>query len=491
MPDRKTDAKQAPEMMRFEDHMSRADALMWQLEDDPILRSTILSIWILDREPDLARFEAKTDRATQIIPRLRQRVVADPLGINPPRWEEDPYFDLHFHLRRTSLPGTGTIQDLLDLAEPLAMQAFDKDRPLWELHLIEGLEGGRWAVIMKLHHAISDGVGLVKMTECLVERGPDEEADTMPLPDRDSTPQPSQNKTASAFENVTEAFALRVRTGADRWRRFGSALVRNAAPTLTHPIETATAISETLASAGRVLAPASEPLSPIMRDRSTVVRFDYLSVPLDKLKRAGKTVGGTINDAFVAGVAGGLARYHAALDAPVDSLRMLMPVNVRHGEKSDVAGNQFAPVRFEVPVGIENPADRIVAIGKICHGQRDEKALPWIEEITDILGALPSTLTNSLFGAMQKTTDFTTSNVPGPRRTTWMSGARIESFMPFGPLAGASVNVTAFSYDGVMHIGINMDPAAVSDPKRLVESMKSGFEEVLSVAGTDGTEPSD
>jgi diacylglycerol O-acyltransferase len=117
--------------------------------------------------------------------------------------------------------------------------------------------------------------------------------------------------------------------------------------------------------------------------------------------------------------------------------------------------------------------------------------LPWIEEITNILGALPASLTNSLFGAMQKTTDFTTSNVPGPRRTTWMSGARIESFMPFGPLAGASINVTAFSYDGVMHIGINMDPAAVSDPKLLVESLKSGFEEILAVAEPDDAEPVD
>ena len=478
-----TDAKQSPRVMRFEDHMSRADALMWQLESDPILRSTILSTWILDRVPDIARFEAKTERATHLIPRLRQRVVPDALGINPPKWEEDPHFDLHFHFRRTALPGKGSIQDLLDLAEPLAMQAFDKDRPLWELHLIEGLEGDRCAVIMKLHHAISDGVGLVKMTECLIERGPEAEPDTTPLPEIGEA---ATSAAPNAWDSVTEAFATRVRTGADRWRRFGSALVRNAAPSLTHPIETANAITATLASAGRVLAPASEPLSPIMRDRSTVVRFDYLSVPLPELKRAGKAVGGTINDAFVAGVAGGLARYHAALGAPVEMLRMLMPVNVRQGERSDVVGNQFAPARFEVPVGIDNPAERVTAIGEICRGQRNEAALPWIEEITNILGALPSTLTNSLFGAMQKTTDFTTSNVPGPRRTTWMSGARIESFMPFGPLAGASLNVTAFSYDGVMHIGINMDPAAVSQPKLLVESLKSGFEEVLAIPGADG-----
>ncbi len=160
---------------------------------------------------------------------------------------------------------------------------------------------------------------------------------------------------------------------------------------------------------------------------------------------------------------------------------MLMPVNVRGGENADRAGNQFAPARFEVPVGIANPAERIRAIGKLCRAQRDEPALPWIEEITGVLGALPPALTNNLFGAMQKTTDFTTSNVPGPRRTNWMSGARVVGFMPFGPLAGAAVNCSVFSYDGVMHVGINTDPAAVRDPGLLRECLQKSFDEILSV----------
>lgn len=484
--------------MRFEDRMSHADALIWNLESDPVLRSTILSIWLLDRAPDLARFEARAARATRLIPRLRQRVVADPLGIAPPKWVDDPGFELHFHLRHTALPAQGTLRDLLDLAEPIAMQAFDKDRPLWELHLVEGLEGGRWAAIMKLHHVISDGVGLVKMTECLIERGPDEEVEPEPLPVDDHVAPRSE---PGVWDVVSDAIEDRVHDAAERWRRIGASLGRGALSTLSHPIDTTSELADTLASAGRVLAPASEPLSPIMRARSTSVRFDSLSIPLSALKRAGKAVGGTINDAFVASVAGGLARYHAALGAPVESLRMLMPVNVRElsharpvdssetpagqeaNEKANRVGNQFAPVRFEVPIGIEDPAERMVAIGRLCREQRSEPALPWLEEIADVLGALPPPLTNSLFGAMQKATDFTTSNVPGPRRTTWMSGARIESFMPFGPLAGASINVTAFSYDGEMYIGINMDPAAVTQPKLLVECLRSGFEEVVAVAG--------
>jgi len=162
---------------------------------------------------------------------------------------------------------------------------------------------------------------------------------------------------------------------------------------------------------------------------------------------------------------------------------MLMPVNVRDGERADEAGNQFAPMRFEVPLQIEDPAERIREIGRLCHAQREEPALPWIEEISSALGALPHSLVGNLFGAMQKTTDFTTSNVPGPRRATYMSGARIERFLPFGPLAGAGANLTVFSYDGTMHVGVNTDPAAVSDPTLFLECLAKGFEEVLGVAG--------
>jgi len=468
--------------MQFDDYMGAADALMWHIEADPILRSTILTIWLLDQAPDLARFDAKADRASRLIPRLRQRVLNDPIGIAPPRWEDDPYFDLRFHVRRHTLGGRGTDRDLLDLAEPVAMQAFDKDRPLWELHLIEGLEGGGCAVMMKLHHAISDGVGLVKMTECLIEHGPDDDFAAEPI----ATVAPSPPAPPSLWDGVRRSLAHRARTGADQLRRVSGTVAREAGSALLHPLERAREAANVLDSAGRLLSPASEPLSPIMRERSPGVRFHAMKVSLDDLKRAGRSVEGTINDAFVASVAGGLARYHDEMGAPVETLRMLMPVNVRGGEDADRAGNQFAPVRFELPVGIEGAAERVRTISRICHAQRDEPALPWLDEIASVLGALPPTLTMDLIGAMQKTTDFTTSNVPGPRRTTWMSGARIVGFMPFGPLAGAAVNVTAFSYDGAMYVGVNADLAAVTAPGKLAECLEQGFDEVLALAHTEG-----
>jgi pimeloyl-ACP methyl ester carboxylesterase len=159
----------------YDDRMSGGDALMWAIERDPILRSTIIGLWLLDQAPDRARLLARAARALHHIPRLRQRVAVDPFSLAPPRWEVDPDFDLGFHLRFVRAPGGGALRDMLDFCQPIAMQSFDRDRPLWELYVVECLEGGRAALVLKVHHAISDGIGMVQMMGRLMEtwRTPD------------------------------------------------------------------------------------------------------------------------------------------------------------------------------------------------------------------------------------------------------------------------------------------------------------------------------
>src|SRR5207248_11186032 len=149
--------------IRFDRRMSDADALMWAIEKDPLLRSTITAIAVLERAPDRERFTERMERASRLIPRLRQRVVASPLVPAPPRWVVDPNFDLRYHLRWVQAPAPGSLRTLLDLAEPIAMQGFDRARPLWEFTVVEGLADGKAALIQKLHHSITDGVGAIKI----------------------------------------------------------------------------------------------------------------------------------------------------------------------------------------------------------------------------------------------------------------------------------------------------------------------------------------
>jgi hypothetical protein len=222
-------------------------------------------------------------------------------------------------------------------------------------------------------------------------------------------------------------------------------------------------------------------MSPLWQRRSLGARLDVIELPLDEMKRAAQAAGGTLNDVFVAAVAGGLSRHHRARRAEVEALRMSMPINIRSGEKAALAGNQFVPARFAVPMKASRVRDRLRTVGQLVRGQRDEPALGWSEEISAVINLLGDAAATRVVGSMMKAVDFVTSNVPGPPFPVYMSGARIERMFPFGPPAGAAVNITLFSYDGIAQIGVRSDPAAVPDAERLVADLEAGFREVLAV----------
>jgi WS/DGAT/MGAT family acyltransferase len=459
--------------MRFEHRMSDSDALMWHIEKDPLLRSTITVLWWLDRRPDRSRLEDKIERATRLIPRLRQRVVSNPYSIAPPRWELDPNFDRRFHVRWIDAPAGGSVRSVLDCAEPIAMQGFDRARPLWELYVVGGLLDDRAALILKLHHSLSDGVGLVRMTGALVEQSPEHEPAPGPLP-----PLP-KGRVLTQPERVADALGHEWRRGLGRVRRVFGAVPGTVRALVGDPIGSAEGIGDLATSIGRMLRPVTTPLSPVMRDRSLSIRFDTLSLPVDRLKSAARRAHGRLNDAFVAGVAGGLRRYHEAHGAPVPALRMSMPINLRERATAAVAGNQFVPARFEVPVGIVSPVERMAAIRELVGQQRGEPALRLLDEVAALLCRLPLAVSTALFGSMLRGIDFVTSNVPGPRVDLYVAGARIEGVVGYGPLTGAATNVTLFSVLDRAHLGITTDPAAVPDSERFVGCLREGFEEVL------------
>lgn len=462
--------------LQFESRMSDSDALMWHIEKDPLLRSTITALTVLDQAPDRERLLDKLERGTRLVPRLRQRVVGNVFSLAPPRWEIDPNFDLRYHVRWTNLGGDGSLRDVLDIAEPVAMQGFDRARPLWEFVVVEGLADGRAALIQKLHHAITDGVGGVAIAMLLLDLERDPEGADEPMP-----PLP-EGKVLTPAERTVDAIGHIARRNLGIARRARSTLTGAAAGAASDPLAVVRGIGDAAASVARMVSPATEPLSPLMRSRSLSVHFDTLTFPLADLKAAAKKADGRLNDAFVAGVAGGLRRYHTLHDAPVEALRMNMPINVRTDETENVAGNQFAPARFPVPVSIEDPVEAMTAIRELVAGQRGEPALALLEPMSGLLNRLPTTVTTSIFGSMLKGVDFTTSNVPGAPIPVFMAGAEIEMMVPFGPLAGAAVNVTLLSNRDEVHLGVNSDLAAVPDPDVLRGCLQDSFDELLKLA---------
>lgn len=461
--------------LQFDDRMSNADAVMWVIEKDPLLRSTITGVAVLDRPPDREVFTEVLERASRVVPRLRQRVVSHPYAVAPPRWEIDPGFDLGYHVRYVRSPGAGTMRDVLSIAQPLAMQGFDRARPLWEVVVVDGLADGRCAVMLKLHHSMTDGVGFVSMAMAFFDLERDGWKDRGPMPDE------PQGSIPSLPQRFVGGLGHEIREARGTGRRAVGALLSTIAAAGRDPLEAWRHVSGTVGSIARTMAPATEPLSPVMKARSLGRHFDVLDVPLDDLKAAAKAVDGRINDAFVAATVGGLTRYHQRQGASVDALRIQMPVNIRHGDSEVVGGNQFAPARFAVPLDIDDPGRRMRAVHELVSQVRAEPALGLAAPIAGVLYRLGTSMATAAFQSMLRGVDFVTSNVPGVAVPVYFAGSRVDSVYPFGPNVGAAVNLSLFSCTDQANIGVNMDAAAVTDPEAFMVCLHDGFREVCAV----------
>lgn len=441
--------------VRFERHMSDTEALMWALEDDPVLRSTFANITFVDRPPDVERFRNRMRMAITALPRLRQRVYDAP-GIASPEWVDDPFFDLDFHVRRINAPAPGDERAVLDLATLLSLDPFDRARPLWQFTIVEGLADGRAAMVQKLHHTITDGEGGVRLSAMFLDV---ERDSTEPL---GGVPEAAVVESDGSGPVDAMRNAMRVPLG----------LARGGVGALTggNPIESVRSILRQVA----VSEPARSPLWPA---RSLRRHLEILSIPLDRTKAAANTLGGSVNDLFVCGAAGAAGAYHREKGAPVDELRMAMPVSTRTDKGA--GGNAFTPTRMLVPVGIEDPAVRFAAIRDIVGVTKAERAVGLASSVAGLLSPLPNQLLTRFARQQVGTVDFTTSNVRGAPFPLYIGGARIDGNFPIGPMAGTAFNLTTLSLAGNLDMGCVMDAAAIDDPALLRECLVRAFDELL------------
>ncbi|MDZ4828068.1 MAG: wax ester/triacylglycerol synthase family O-acyltransferase [Actinomycetota bacterium] len=454
-------------------HMSDEDALMWNIEKDPVLRSTIVAVATFAETPDWERLRDRVDRASRVIPRFRDRVLSPPMRIAPPRWTTEPSFDLDYHLRRVRSPAPGDEQALLAVLRPITAAAFDRARPLWEFTLIEGLEGGRAALAMKVHHSVTDGVGGMALLTELV----DLERDPVANPDAAMPAVPApESFTTTAL--VRDSFAHNRRRTVGIVSRVPGTMIRGTGTALRDPIGTMSEFVRTARSIARTLAPATAPLSPIMRNRGLARELAMFEVSLDELRRAAKVAEGSVNDAFVAAVVGGLRRYHERHGTELHSLRMTMPINLRTSA-DEKGGNRFAPARFPVPAGAATPVARMQSVRGLVKDWRAEPALQMTSTLAGILNRLPTATTTALFGGMLKCCDFVATNVPGAPIPVYSAGSRVDGLYAFAPTAGAAVNVSLISHCDTCCIGVVVDTTAVPDPAALVACLREGFDEVL------------
>lgn len=449
------------------------EALMWQMDVYPNLRSAVVGVELLDRAPDRERVIAAHRWGAQAVPRLRDRLVEVPLAT--PEWVEDRGFDLGAHLQFVTLPAPGSERQLLDHAAAFAMAPFDRERPPWQARVVEGLEGGRAAYILKLHHALSDGIGIVQLMSFMHSRSPE------PGKRREN---PAGSRAAVQAVSRSTIWGRRLRRELEAVPSRARALLETATRALAVGEDEEPRLSRAaryLASVRRALAPYMAPPSPLLKDRSHQWRFEVLDLPLTPFKAAAKACKATLNDAFVAGLLGGFARYHAEMGVEVDEIPIGMPINVR-SEHAAGGGNHFAPGQLAGRLRGVTPIERMRHIGEQVARLREEPALAAPLALMPLLVRLPASVVAKAMGPKMAANDLQISNVPGIRDAVYLAGARVTRLYPFAPLPGVAGMITLVSHGEHCCIGLNLDARAIAEPDRLMRALRASFDEVLALA---------
>ena len=455
--------------LHFDRRMSDAEGLMWRLEKDPHLSSTFATVTILDQRPDFDRLRRRMERAVVAIPRLRHRVQPAPANISAPLWVDDRNFDVDLHLRRIALPRPGSVRQLLDYATLLVADPFDRTRPLWQFVVVEGLRGGKAALIEKMHHTITDGERGVELSLQFLDFDRDA-PEPPPLASEPAADSPDDTSSDSA-DSIRELLAgtLRLPIG----------VVRQVKDLLADPSqlpEAGGAAAATLRGIMTQLSDTERARSPLWTDRSLRRHVEVARAPFRETKDAAKRLGGTLNTAFLTAAAHAAALYHEQLGSPAENLRASMAVSTR---TESSGANAFSLVRMLVPASPMPIAERFAAIDEATSVAREQSAAAGLDTVAAIASTLPTSVVTRLARQQAQTVDFATSNVKGSPVPMYCAGAQLLENYPIGPLAGVAFNLTLLSYLGSLDMGINTDAAAITEPALLRRCLDRSFEELV------------
>ncbi|MFE3001623.1 wax ester/triacylglycerol synthase domain-containing protein [Nocardia sp. NPDC059246] len=442
------------------------DSLMWRTERPPANSWAGLVVQILDSVPDWDRMVKAHEWGIRVVPRFTERVVEPIIPTGPPVWSADPNFDLSYHLRRISLPAPGSMRQLLDIAQAQAVAPLDRNRPPWVGVLVEGLEGGRAAYLLQAHHVLMDGAGATQLFSRILGKERQERCGDVPAPlerPKFDSAQAAARGLLKLIKSVPEVAGGAIAAAADA---------------TTHPGRTARYVSSVV----RVAQPVPDMTSELLQGRSrTAWRFGMLECGLAELKKAGAAVGGTVNDAYVAAMLGGLRAYHEVHGKELGDLPISMPVSVRRDD-DPMGGNRFTGAFFAAPAGIADPGERVRAMHARVSAVRGEPALDFMGTVTPLLNFAPSAVVTATLQNLTTSAVLTTSSWPGLTEPAYVAGARFDRMFVFGPLPGTSMCAALCSHLGVCCIGLNVDGEVFPDTDVLWECMQRGLDEILALA---------
>lgn len=456
--------------------LSSVDAAFLEMES-PTQHMHVGGLFLFDTSAtdrfEFERFVRLVRSRLHRLPRYRQRLAYPPLGLGGPVWIDDPDFDLSYHVRHAALPHPGTMSQLMDYAARVLSRQLDRDRPLWELYVVEGLADGRLALVVKNHHAMVDGIGGVDIATVLFDLGADAGAE---IPRAEPwTPQPAPSGYDLAWSGVREAVDS------------PAALVRTSRRALSAPLK---AVGQTL-SAGRAIASVASanltrpaPKSLLNRPPGLHRRLAIQRLELADFKNVKNAFGATVNDVVLAIVADATGRYLRSRGAPTDGLwlRAMVPVSVRSSGDGHALGNQVVSVFVNLPMFEMDPVERL----KICSaGMGEVKSSHHAVGAGFLIGLAafaPPTIhaMASRLAASSRLYNFLVTNVPGPQVPVYCLGARLLGVFPFAPLSATQAYaVGVMSIDGGMNFGIAADYDGLPDVEHVTGLLRASLQELV------------
>jgi diacylglycerol O-acyltransferase len=424
--------------------------------------------------PSPADFCAHLEARLQLVPRYRQKLAFPPLESGRPFWVDDPSFNLDYHVRHTALPRPGSDDQLRELAGRIFSQRLDRSKPLWELWIVHGLEGGRFALISKTHHALVDGVSGVDIATVLFDLSP---VPSEPEPDRPWVPE----KEPSDAELVAEGVKGLVRTP--------FSLAGQAVGALQRPGETIEKLREAAEGIGEVVwagmnpapdVPLNVPIGPHRRVR-------WVQSRLADFKEIKNALGGTVNDAVLAVVAGALRRWLRDRGVRTEGveLRALVPVSIRGEDERGSLGNRIAAMRGPLPVYVDDPVERLRVVQRGMGELKESKQALGAEVIAGLQDFAPPTLLAqaSRLNFSTRLFNLIVTNVPGPQFPLYLLGREMEQIVPIAFLPeNHALAVAIMSYNGKVEFGLLADYDAMPDLDALAGELEESLAELLAAA---------
>ncbi len=417
-----------------------------------------------------------------LVPRYRQKLAFPPLESGRPRWVDDASFRLDYHLRHAALPSPGSDEQLLELAGRMHSIPLDRAKPLWEICLVEGLSGGRFALVSKTHHALVDGVAGVDLVTMLFDLS--EQPRPVEPPPAEWSPKREPRPVALAARGLAG-----VARAPGRLVRRSAGVVRRPAATLQATLDAAEGLGEV---AWAALNPA--PPTPFNVTIGPHRRLGAVRCELEDFKRIKTAFGGTVNDVLLTVVAGALRRLLVARGFKTDGLelRALVPVSIRTDDDRHALGNRIVAIRAPLPLYVTDPVARLRLVKESMDGLKRSKQAAGALVLARIERFAPPTLLAQATRLNFSTRLFNmlVTNIPGPQFPLFVLGRKLESLIPVAFLPrDHALAIAIMSYDGGVDFGLLGDYDAMADIDALGDAILASVSELLAAAADEQAAP--